>query len=156
MRKKLLGNRKLTLVKTLAATDGLRMSYMLNQLTGYHIPKTQSQGAFIGTDNKVYIYNPTALKTYLTKTYKDDLPQTAASATAFKGQRGIMILDVSQVDGSAGSVGLWDGSKMHQINDYTTSALVRAVTFWKTRGKIVKIVFMAQRIKLQSKLIILQ
>ena len=140
LHKKLLGNRKLKEAKTLAATDSLRMSDMLNQLDGHHIPKTQSQGAFIGTDNKVYIYDLTALKTYLTTTYKDQ-PQTASSAAAFKGQRGIMMLDVSQSDGSAGSVGLWDGSKMHQITDHTKSNSVRSVTFWKTKGKMYNLLF---------------
>ena len=85
LRKKLAGNRKLNEAKTLAATDCLRVSYMLNQLHGHHIPKTQSQGAFIGTDNKVYIYDLTALKTYLTKTYRDK-PPTAPSPAAFKGK----------------------------------------------------------------------
>ena len=133
LRKKLTGNRKLTAVTTLAAIDGLRMSYMLNQLDGHHIPKTQSQGALIGIDNKLYVYDLSVLKAYLTKTYKDQ-PQTASSAAAFKGQRGIMMLDVSQSDGSAGSVGLWDGSKMHQITDYTKTTSVRRVTFWKVKG----------------------
>ena len=140
LRKKHLGNRKLNEAKTLAATDCLRVSYMLNQLDGHHIPKTQSQGAFIGTDNKVYIYDLTALETYLTETYKDK-PQRASSAAAFKVERGIMMLNVSQSDGSAGSVGLWDGNKMHQIKDYSKTTSVRAVTFWKLRGRMSSLCF---------------
>ena len=138
LRKKLTGNLKLKDVTTLAATDCLRVSYMLNKLDGHHIPKTQSQGALIGTDHRVYIYDLAALKTYLTTTYKDP-PQTAPSAAAFKDQRGVMMLDVSQSDGSAGSVGLWDGSKMHQITDHTKS--VGTVTFWTTKGKVVSLCF---------------
>jgi len=140
LRKKLTRNRKLTTVTKFAAIDGLRMSYMLNKLDGHHIPKTQSQGAFIGADNKVYIYDLAALKTYLTKTYKDP-PKTAPSAAAFTGERGIMMLDVSQSDGSAGSVGLWDGNKMHQIKDYTKATSVRSVTFWKVKGRMSSLCF---------------
>ena len=138
LRTKLTGNLKLNGVTTLAATDCLRVSYMLNKLDGHHIPKTQSQGAFIGSDHRVYIFDLTALTTYLTTTYKDP-PQTAQSAATFKGQRGIMMLNVTQSDGSAGSVGLWDGSKMHQITDHSKS--VGTVTFWKTKGKVFSLCF---------------
>ena len=133
LREKLTGNLQLDNVKTLAATDGLRLSYMLNQLDGHHIPKDNSQGAFIGRDKKVYIYDLPALKTYLTKTYGD--PLTASSVSEVTGQRGILMLDASQTDRSAGSVGLWDCNNMHQIKDYTKASSVRSVTLWKTNGK---------------------
>ncbi|KAI0238561.1 hypothetical protein LSAT2_010708 [Lamellibrachia satsuma] len=132
LREKLSGNLQLDNVKTLAATDGLRLSYMLNQLDGHHIPKDNSQGAFIGIDEKVYIYDLAALKLYLTKKYGD--PLTASSASEVTGQSGILILDVSQTDRSAGSVGLWDGKNMHQIKDYTKASSVRPVTLWVANG----------------------
>ena len=106
---------------------------MLNQLDGHHIPKDNSQGAYIGRDKKVYIYDLAALKTYLTKTYGD--PLTVSSVSEVTGQSGILMLDVSQTDRSAGSVGLWDGKNMHQIKDYTKASSVRSVTLWKTNGK---------------------
>ncbi|KAI0227339.1 hypothetical protein LSAT2_022199 [Lamellibrachia satsuma] len=130
LRKKVTGNLQLEKTKTLAAIDGLRLSYLLNQLDGHHIPKDNSQGAFIGRDKKVYIYDLAALKTYLTKTYGD--PLTASSVSEVTGQSGILMLDVSQTDRSAGSVGLWDGKNMHQIKDYAKASSVRSVTLWKT------------------------
>ena len=133
LRKKVTGNLQLEKTKTLAAIDGLRLSYMLNQLDGHHIPKDNSQGAFIGRDKKVYIYDLAALKTYLTKMYGD--PLTASSVSEVTGQSGILMLDVSQTDRSAGSVGLWDGKNMHQIKDYAKASSVRSVTLWKTNGK---------------------
>ena len=51
------------------------------------------------------------------------------------------MLDVTQSDGSAGSVGLWDGNKMHQIKDYTKTTSARAVTFWKLRGTMSSLCF---------------
>ena len=133
LRKKLTGNLQLDNVKTLAATDGLRLSYMLNQLDGHHIPKDNSQGAFIGRDKKVYIYDLAALKTYLTKTYGD--PLTVSSVSEVTGQSGILMLDVSQTDRSAGSVGLWDGKNIHKIKDYSKASSVRSVFLWETIGK---------------------
>ena len=130
---KVTGNLQLEKTKTLAAIDGLRLSYMLNQLDGHHIPKDNSQGAFIGRDKKVYIYDLAALKTYLTKTYGD--PLTVSSVSEVTGQSGILMLDVSQTDRSSGSVGLWDDKKIHQIKDYTKASSVRSVTLWRTNGK---------------------
>ena len=71
LRKRLTGNLKVNGVTTLAATECLRVSYMLNKLDGHHTPKTQTQGVFIGTDHKVYLCDLATLKTYLTTTYID-------------------------------------------------------------------------------------
>ena len=116
-----------------AATEALRLSMMLNKMAGHHITLTQAKGAVIGRDKKVYIHDLTALKTYLTQKYK--APETATSMSVFSGKRGILILDPS--DGNVGSVGLWDGSKMHEIPDRQTSVTKKAY-MWTQKGDCFK------------------
>ena len=108
-----------------AATEALRLSMMLNKMAGHHITLPQAKGAVIGRDKKVYIHDLTALKKYLTQKYK--APETTTSVSTLSGKRGILILDPS--DGSVGSVGLWDGSKMHQTPDHSRQPNV-AMNLW--------------------------
>ena len=107
-----------------AATEALRLSMMLNKMDGHHITLTQAKGAVIGRDKKVYIHDVATLKSYLTQKY--GAPETATSVSALRWKRGILVLDPS--DG-VGSVGLWNGSKMHQMPDHSRQPNV-AMNLW--------------------------
>ena len=127
LRRKLAGSRYLGSGQ--AVVDSLRISYMLNKLFGHRIPKTQSHGSVIKND-MVYIYDLAALKAYLTQKY--GAPETATSLSTLSGKSGILVLDPSV--GSVGSVGLWDGSKMHQTPDHNNEASNIKASLWMANG----------------------
>ena len=113
-----------------ATTDAVRLSFALNKMYGHNIPKSHSTNSIIGRNTKVYIYQLAGLKSYLTEKYGE--PVTVASMAELTGKSGIAMMEVPLVDGSEGSVGLWDGSKMHQISDHSRRA--KKVYFWEADG----------------------
>ena len=132
LRKKLAGGRQIDSRE--AAVNSLRISYMLNKLFGHRIPKTESQYSVIH-DDTVYIYGAATLKSYLTGKY--GLPEVVTTVSNLNGKSGIMVFDTSALsDGSMYSVGLWDGSKMYGVTDYSQRAnVVKKASLWKTNGK---------------------
>lgn len=85
----------------------------------------------------MYIYDLAVLRSNLMHRYK--APVTATSVSAFRGKSGILMVETS--DGSGGSVGLWDGIKMHETTDSSdhTNA-VRKAYLWTPTGKCLKLV----------------
>ena len=107
------------------STDVLKVSVMLNKLTGHHINVVQSQGAVIESDKKKYIYDLTTLKGYLTEKYT--APLTVPSLAGISGKSGILMVETS--DGSGSAVGLWDGNKMYEMSSLQSN-VVKKVYLW--------------------------
>ena len=107
------------------STDVLKVSMMLNKLTGHHINVVQSQGAVIESGNTKYIYDLTTLKGYLTEKYT--APLTVPSLAEISDKSGILMVETS--DGSGSAVGLWDGSKMYEMSSLQSN-VVKKVYLW--------------------------
>ena len=117
-----------------APIEALRVSCMLNSLFGHRIVTRYSQGTIKGLDSNVLINSVPALKGYLTRKY--GTPLTFTSASQLSGQSGIVLLDTPRSDGSYGSIGLWDGTKMHQMTDYSQqTSRSRKAYLWKSKGE---------------------
>ena len=132
LRRKITGN---SLVDARQAPiEALRMSCMLNNLFGHRIVTPYLQGTVNGLDSKILLNSVPALKGYLIRKYGN--PLTLTSASELSGQTGIVLIDTQRSDGSYGSIGLWDGMKMHQMTDYSQqTSRARKAYIWKSKGE---------------------
>ena len=133
-------------------TDALRVSYMLNHIPGHELDHRET-GSKAGEDGSlcnpilamhgkshvaslliftvlflgfVYYDQARKLKLYLNDRY--GYAETASSITSFKGKPGILFVEY---DGSNnGVIGLWDGSKVWEADDFTTAG--SSLSLWPT------------------------